>query len=101
MLFANIIPITSPTFKERRLKFKIKIFRKKLKKILIKRLVKKKMQIINKYITKDITLKSRVIKLNQRKKLKNIVKTVFKKLKCSSEFRLRKAILNKLKKTFF
>lgn len=104
MLFANIIPITSPTFKERRLKFKIKIFRKKLKKLLIKRLVKKKMQTINKYITKDVSTLLKVNKLNQRKKLKKIqyiVKTVSKRLKQIANLRLRKAILNKFKKTFF
>lgn len=104
ILFANIIPITSPTFKERRLKFKIKIFRKKLKKLLIKRLVKKKMQHINKYITKNVTAKLRFVKANRRKKITkihNILKTVFKKSRNPSNLRLSKMILNKLKKTIF
>lgn len=105
MLFANIIPITSPTFKERRLKFKIKIFRKKLKKLLIKRLLRKKMKSLNKCITQTI-ITTHKKKLKTPKKLtlkiiKNFSRKLLKKSGRYLNLRLKKAVIYKLKRTFF
>lgn len=73
MLFANIIPITSPTFKERRLKSKIKIFRKKLRKLFIKRLLRKKLNYFTKDLSKNV-IKSQNLKNKKIFKIKKILK---------------------------
>lgn len=116
MLFANIIPITSPTFKERRLKLKIKIFRKKIKKLLIKRLIREKMKNITKSLSKNAFIKAKSNKkqLYKISKILNKIETKNIKLKClyikkiliskkNTNFLslLKKYTLNHFKKTFY
>lgn len=116
MLFANVIPITSPTFKERRLKFKIKIFRKKIKKLLLKRLIKEKMKNVIKHLPKNILMnkklnKKQLFKINKilhkinnkNMQLKNLYIKKILALKKTTTFNitLKKYVLNKFKKSFY